>query len=290
MQYRKGAFYVNNYLADEGFLKISSEFYNGNSFVMRHFFYDNLNALVMALKSGILNRITISQTTAQYIAAHDEDIGLLHEYDLDKERTPFIEQLLHYQGFGYSFLLRDDSRNLCSEFNAAIADIKADGTLNRLIKEQIKDAVNNKDIQPIEIAKIDNAETIRVAVTGSLPPMDYTAPDGTPAGFNTAVLSEIGRRIGKNIEIIIVDSVGRAAALSSGKADVVFWASSPVIAYEEHSNVEAGMTEEQSAVIDELDKGFRAEGYAKADIPEGTIITSPYYTDYLVSLYLKSTK
>ncbi len=257
---------------------------------MRHFFYDNLNALVMALKSGILNRITISQTTAQYIAAHDEDIGLLHEYDLDKERTPFIEQLLHYQGFGYSFLLRDDSRNLCSEFNAAIADIKADGTLNRLIKEQIKDAVNNKEIQPIETAKIDNAETIRVAVTGSLPPMDYTAPDGTPAGFNTAVLSEIGRRIGKNIEIIIVDSVGRAAALSSGKADVVFWASSPVIAYEEHSNVEAGMTEEQSAVIDELDKGFRAEGYAKADIPEGTIITSPYYTDYLVSLYLKSTK
>lgn len=68
----------------------------------------------------------------------------------------------------------------------------------------------------------DNA-TVKVAITGSHPPMDYVAADGTPAGFNTAILSEIGKRIGKNIELVQVDSVGRAAALASGTVDVVFW-------------------------------------------------------------------
>lgn len=285
--YRRGAFFVNNYLADEGFLKVSDAFYNGSNFVMRHFFYDDLNAMVMALKSGILNRITISQTTAKYVASHDSDIGLILEFDLKKEKSPFVEQLLTYQGFGYSFLLRKDSAELWKEFNKAIADIKADGTLNRLIQEQIYDAIDNKEIQPVELAKIEGSETIRVAVTGSLPPMDYVAPNGTPAGFNTVVLSEISKRIGKNIELTVVDSIGRAAALSSGKVDVVFWASSPLIAYEDYAPKKDGMTAKQAAIIDELERGFQAEEYKTVDIPEGTLITEPYYTDYLVSLYLK---
>ena len=70
----------------------------------------------------------------------------------------------------------------------------------------------------------EGAETVRVAVTGSLPPMDYIAADGTPAGFNTALPAEIGNRIGKNIELVQVDSVDRAATLASGTVDAVLYA------------------------------------------------------------------
>ena len=51
--------------------------------------------------------------------------------------------------------------------------------------------------------------------------------DGTPAGFSTAVLAEISKRINKNIELVSVDSAARAAILASKGADVVFWVAVP---------------------------------------------------------------
>ena len=53
--------------------------------------------------------------------------------------------------------------------------------------------------------------------------VSYVAANGTPAGFNTAVLAEIGKRLERNIELVQVDSVGRALALAQGNVDVAFW-------------------------------------------------------------------
>ena len=55
------------------------------------------------------------------------------------------------------------------------------------------------------------------------PPIDYIDADGAPAGFNTAVLAEIGRRLGVNIELISAQTGSRTMALTSGTADAVFW-------------------------------------------------------------------
>ena len=64
-------------------------------------------------------------------------------------------------------------------------------------------------------------------MTGDLPPLDYVSEDGSPAGFNTAILAEIAKRLGKNIEVVDIDSGARAAALSSGQIDVIFWVDKP---------------------------------------------------------------
>ena len=56
-----------------------------------------------------------------------------------------------------------------------------------------------------------------------VPPIDSVAADGTPAGFNTAILAELGKRMNVNFELVQVDSLGRAAALASGQVDLVFW-------------------------------------------------------------------
>ena len=84
--------------------------------------------------------------------------------------------------------------------------------------------------------------------------------DGTPAGFSTAVLAEISRRINKNIELISVDSVARASILSSKGADVVFWVSVP-----KNSNL--------------LPKNI--------DQPAGITLTEPYYHDVIAHVGLK---
>ena len=62
--------------------------------------------------------------------------------------------------------------------------------------------------------------------------MDYFSESGKPMGFNTAIISEIGKQLGINIEFISVDSGARAVALASGAADIVFWSeNSPMLCW-----------------------------------------------------------
>ncbi|MBR6901435.1 MAG: transporter substrate-binding domain-containing protein, partial [Synergistaceae bacterium] len=49
------------------------------------------------------------------------------------------------------------------------------------------------------------------------------AANGTPSGFNTAMLAEIARRLKINVELVNTSSGSRAAALASGRADGIFW-------------------------------------------------------------------
>ena len=219
-------------------------------------------------------------------------------FDADKASETLVDLVQHgINGNDFAFLMMEENAALRDEFNAAIADMKADGMLERLVKEQIDGAIDGGEIAPIEMPKIDGADTVKVAVTGALPPMDYVAADGTPAGFNTAVLAEIGNRIGKNIELVVVDSLGRAAALASGTVDAVFWtrtssAAQEVSAMTEEEDkahreaVNAGMTEEEIKLMNALLDSFDFAVYGAADMPEGTIVTEPYFSDVIVPVML----
>ncbi|MBQ6774465.1 MAG: transporter substrate-binding domain-containing protein [Synergistaceae bacterium] len=71
--------------------------------------------------------------------------------------------------------------------------------------------------------RLPEAPTIKIAVTGDIPPIDYVAPDGNAAGFNAVILAEIGRRLKINIELMNINTAARNATLASGRADGVFW-------------------------------------------------------------------
>ena len=104
-----------------------------------------------------------------------------------------------------------------------------------------------KELETVEIEHFSGAEFLRVAVTGDLPPIDFVAVDNTPAGFNTAVLAEIGRRLHMNVELFDIDAGARAAALASGRVNAVFW-------YRTTQNVR------------------------QVDVPDGVILSEPYYS------------
>ena len=82
---------------------------------------------------------------------------------------------------------------------------------------------NDGIAKPVTFEHFDGVDTVKVAVTGDMPPIDYVDEAGNPAGFNTALLTELGRRMKVNIELVHIEAGARAAALSSGRADVVFW-------------------------------------------------------------------
>ena len=262
-------------------------------------FYDSLDAILMALSAGDIDSIEIYQSVAKYLCAVNKELSIGMEYDMEKERNAFAESAFAgILGNDISFLMMESNTALLDEFNKAIAELKADGTLDTLVKEQITDLIDSGEINPVKMPVIEGAEKIKVAVTGALPPMDYVAADGTPSGFNTAVLAEISKRIGKNIELVVVDSIGRSTALASGNVDVVFWTRTNALGKELKGLDSAARDARWNEVLSSLDEKDRAEldkmkdslpsldKYVEADMPAGTVATDPYYSDVFVPVHL----
>ena len=204
-------------------------------------FFDSLNAMQMALQSKQIDEISTYRSVARYMLAKDPRFVVLKDHSLE-----FIDS--------FCFALRDDETELRDSLNAVIKEMQVDGTLDRLTKEYITDISTENEPPAVELPHFDSADTIKVAVTGDLPPLDFVSADGKPAGFNTAVLAEIGNRMLKNIELVQIDSGARAAVLTSKQVDVVFWAIVPV-----------------SEIIP-----------SDSDKPDGVILTDPYYKDKIV--------
>lgn len=211
-------------------------------------YYDTLSSMMMALQTGEIEVFAISKTAADYLCAQNEAFDNAVPVTKDGDRAdPFY--------VSYSMMLMSENASLCAEIEQVIADMKSDGTLNRLSSDQIYGLTHGTEPEAVSFDAFDGGETIRVAVTGDLPPMDYISANGTPAGFNTALLAEMGSRLGKNIELVSVDAGARASALAGGVVDVVFWART--------------VTQE----------GNEADELARMDVPEGAILTEPYFTD-----------
>ncbi|MBR1579370.1 MAG: transporter substrate-binding domain-containing protein [Selenomonadaceae bacterium] len=185
--------------------------HNGN-FV----YYDNLNSMLMGLNSDSVDEISTYKSVADYLLARDQNLKLddSHKLKLKLEDK-------------FCCAVKSDHKELLEQINSAIKSMKEDGTLRTLIGQYINDLKKDEEPAVVEMPRVEGADTLKVAVTGDLPPLDLIRADGTPAGFNTAVLAEISKRIGKNFELVSVDSAARASALSSGKVDIVFWVRLP---------------------------------------------------------------
>ena len=271
-----------------------------NSVKFQPVYYDTLDAMVMALTAGDVEILNIFSTTAAYLCANNDELAQTTVFKpLDENASLFVK--MAYAGLlsnDFAFMMLEGNEALRDEFNAAIAAVKEDGTLEKLVQEHIETAVSG-EIVPVEMPVFEGAETVKVAVTGSLPPMDYVASDGTPAGFNTALLAEISRRVNKNIQLVQVDSMGRAAALASGTVDAVFWtrtnSESTKLTMMTEEEREARLqqmldqsTEEEREVFAQS-RGFMSfTDFGKRDMPDGTIITDAYYSDMLVPVALKT--
>ena len=172
-------------------------------------FYSNLATMLMALNAGEIDEFSVAQPVAEYITAMNPELEF--SYAARITGASFV--------FGFR---AEDGKAMRDKFNSALAEMKKDGTLDALRQEYCgnpgKDTPN-----AVKFEHFPDAETVSIAVTGDVPPMDYVAADGQAAGFNTAILSEIGKRLKVNIKLVYVETAARTTALMSGRADCVFW-------------------------------------------------------------------
>ena len=174
-------------------------------------YYDNMSAMLLALEAGEIDEIMLTRPVAEYLTAQNPSL-----------KVSAVTGMAEGLGYSFGFLNNEKGKALREKFNEALSLIKQVGRMDKL---HAKYLVNSGAKAP-EAAKFPlfpDGETIKVAVTGDLPPLDYTAADGKAAGYNTAILAEIGKHLGCNIELLQVDSAARVPALTSGRADVVFW-------------------------------------------------------------------
>ena len=265
--------------------------------------YDTLNAMLMALQSGEVNAIKVPYYTGRYLCSTNNELRSTSVFHPEKA-SEVDETALGLLSDGYAFMLKEESTALRDSIDAQITAMKEDGTLHKLIDEHIIKVAESGEPVAVVFEKFEG-DPIRIAVTGSLPPMDYVAADGSFAGFNTAVLAEIGRRLQKNMELVQVDSVGRALALSEGTVDVVFWTRgiSESELKSRQSRPEPGdekmkeQRDEQQVPLTDEEKAFREENNSPTreeldrldarDMPAGTIITQPYFSDIQTWIVLK---
>ena len=210
-------------------------------------YYDSLKLMQMGIESGSVDEISLYKSVADYVKATNDKFENVSELTLKTLSDNFC------------FAVRKDDAALKADLDKALGEMKTDGSLDKLVKEYITDVDKGQAPPKVEIPMTEGADTIKIGVTGDLPPLDYVSADGTPAGFNTAILAEIGKRSGKNIEIVQIESGARATALTSNQIDVIFW-----------------------VVVPTADKVP-----ADIDKPEGVELSEPYFKDNVEHLKLK---
>ena len=195
-------------------------------------FYDSLTSMLMALDKRDIEEVALPDIVAEYIVKSNHDFEVCCVSYLNSPMS---------LAFGF----RKDNAALAEKFNSVLSAMEEDWSLPEVQGVYL---YSDNRTRPVEFTHYDGADTIRAAVTGDLPPIDFIDAGGKPSGFNTALLSEIGRRLKVNVELVNIEAGARNAALSSGRVDVVFW-------YE------------------------TAEKFTwNLDAPEGVILSKPYYS------------
>ena len=195
-----------------------------------------------------------------------------------------------------------ENEDLVTAMEAAAESMMEDGTMDELVEQYIDGAISGGDPEVAAPEQTEGWETVRVVVTGDMPPIDYITAGGGPTGFNAALLAEVGRRIEKNIQMIPADAGARALMLTSGEADIAFWTrSSDGYIFFTEENLTPEDWEELFDIEDEEDlkqvelieekllPGMDMETYGNMDVPEGLVISSPYYGSVSVLLVKKET-
>ncbi len=170
-------------------------------------FTDSMSGGLAMLKSDRAGFMLTSDITAAYII----------------QRNPEFKSIVFSDNNGLAMILRNSDIKLRDSLNSAIGKLKASGKTAKLYKQWITELPVGQEPAMSKVEKTSYPETIYVGVSGDVPPLDYIAADGKPAGYNIALLAEISKIIQKNIEVMSIDSAARFAALQSKKIDVFFW-------------------------------------------------------------------
>ncbi len=205
-------------------------------------FYDSMDAMLLALEAGKIDiaRI-IPECVGKYIETRNEKM----KFSLVTDKPSMLN---------YHMGALSKNQATVDLLDKTLNQLKQQGIISNLVAKYIDDYTKTgEEPAPVALPTFPGADTIKVAVTGDLPPLDYVSAAGVPAGFNVALLAEIAKIAEVNFEVISINAAARATAIATGSADVLFWVCT---------------REYQDASIHEFEN---------IDITDDLVLTSPYF-------------
>lgn len=160
-------------------------------------YFDTFNNMITALATGAIEAIETDEYVAGYLFSRMEGF------------TRYICDELPVYKASFSMLLRGEDTELRDRISQVLLDMREDGTLDALKTQYIDDVIAGNEPEAVTPEHFQDADTIVVAVTGDRPPMDYFSTAGESIGFNTALVAEVAKRMGVNVELFSVDAGAR---------------------------------------------------------------------------------
>ncbi len=172
-------------------------------------YFDTFGAAISALKSDQIDTVYTTEFTAKYIVDKNPDLSYVNDG---------IKKLPHSVHMAY----RKTDTALGDEINAALAELKANGTLDALKEKYVTNLSSDTQQAGTKFDGIPGAKTVYVGISGDFAPLDYTAADGSPAGYSLEVLSLLSKKLNVNFEIVSLHNDAKYIALLSNKIDIFF--------------------------------------------------------------------
>lgn len=164
--------------------------------------YNKAFEAIQALSQGKIDAVMVDDQVAKALSAANNDVTVLEE--------PFtVEE--------YAICVSKDKSDLTAAINTAIAELKADGTLQVILDKYIGQIEGAKGYE--SPADVDRSKgTLVMATNAEFPPYEYHEGDsiiGIDAEFAKAICDKLGYDL--KIEDMAFDAI--IAAVQSGKAD-----------------------------------------------------------------------
>ncbi len=164
--------------------------------------FDNTSDMPAALKSGQIDAIAFPYYQMRELQKNDESLAFLSEKIFEKPT-------------GHAFNKKDPA--LLAEFNAFMAQIKADGTYDDIFKRYFTDGVYDMPDIPVENPK--GVYRLGATMTVGLP--FVAVKDGESVGFDIEIAKRFAASKGLALEVEDITFSGLVAALASGKVESI---------------------------------------------------------------------
>ena len=165
--------------------------------------YNKGNDAVMALKQGKIDCVIIDNQPAQAFVARNDDLTILEEEFAVEE---------------YAICISKDHPELTQAFNGALAELKADGTLDQIVANYIGD--DTKGTCPYETpagTAYPNG-TLVMATNAAFEPYEYYS-NNEITGIDAEIAKAICDKLGYELVIEDMEFDSIITAVQSGKAD-----------------------------------------------------------------------
>ena len=165
--------------------------------------YKNGADAVQALKQGKVDAVIIDNEPAKVFVSKNDDLKILEEEFAVEE---------------YAIAIKKGNTELTEAINGALAELKADGTLDLITKNWIGEEAGTHPYVSPEGTEYPNG-TLVMVTNAQFPP--YESLDGTEVvGFDPDMMRAVCDKLGYELKIENIDFDSIIAAVDSGKADV----------------------------------------------------------------------